>query len=763
LNKRNFSLEEKESAAMFAPITRSMTLTLGLCGAAFSADLLAESEAEKQPEPAAPALELATTNVSAQGLGSTTENTDAYTTGAMSTATRLNLSIKETPQSVSVITRQQMDDFKLGTLSEAMRQTTGVVVQHLDSDRVSYSSRGYTIKNFQIDGMLNTFDRMQSDADTIIYDRIEVVRGATGLTTGAGDPSATINMVRKRPTAQLQALAGVSGGSYDNYYSYVDVGGPLAFDGRLRGRTVLAYRDNKSIRDHYALQREVGYGILEADLTDSTVLAVGYDYQNKHVQGSSWGTVPYWNAEGGKAGLGRSTNMATSWSSWPLKDKTAFATVDQQLAGGWHLKAAYTHRKSETDGKIYYGGGGFPEADRSGMSAYMGHMLGEQTMKVYDFNVAGPYSLFGREHEMMFGYGEAERGAESPYMIDGPQAADYGSIRDWKYMSDIGKFSDTVTDRNGSRSKTRQKAGYLATRLSFTDELHAVLGSRYGSWEESQRDNYYDSQLQLSSFDATSQRQNDIWTPYAGLLYDLTPEYTAYVSYTDIFKPQSNRDSSRKYLEPVVGSNYELGLKGSLLDERLNVATALFWSKQDNVAEVDDSVAPDPVTGEEFYKSGGKGNKVNGFEAEVSGELLDGWNMTAGYTYTHSANGDKERSNTNQPLNMFRLSTAYRLPGHWNALTVGGAVNWQSDVYGNANRPVGRGANGRIITERTRISQDAYTVVNLMSRYEFDRHLSASLNVNNLFDKKYYDNVGFYNGVYWGDPRTVTLSLDWKL
>lgn len=310
---------------MFAPITRSMTLTLGLCSVALSPDLLAETDTEKRSPAAAPALELASTSVTAQGLGSTTENTHAYTTGTMSTATRLNLSIKETPQSVSVVTRQQMDDFKLGTLSEAMSQTTGIVVQHNDSDRVSYSSRGYSINNFQIDGMLNTFQYMKSDSDTIIYDRIEVVRGATG----AGDPSATINMVRKRPTAQWQAQAGASGGSYDDYYSYVDVAGPLAFDGRLRGRSVLAYRDQGSFHDKYVLQREVGYGILEADLTDSTVLAVGYDYQDKQVQGSSWGTLPYWNADGSKAGLGRSTNMATSWSSWPLRDKTAFATLDQ--------------------------------------------------------------------------------------------------------------------------------------------------------------------------------------------------------------------------------------------------------------------------------------------------------------------------------------------------------------------------------------------------------------------------------------------------
>lgn len=748
---------------MFAPITRSMTLTLGLCGAALSPDLLAETDVEKQPESASTALELASTNVTAQGLGTTTENTDAYTTGAMSTATRLNLSIKETPQSVSVVTRQQMDDFKLGTLSEAMSQTTGIVVQHNDSDRVGYSSRGYSINNFQIDGMLNTFDRMKTDADTIIFDRIEVVRGATGLTTGAGDPSATINMVRKRPTAQLQALAGVSGGSYDDYYSYVDVGGPLAFDGRLRGRTVLAYRDSQSFRDSYALQREVGYGILEADLTDSTVLAVGYDYQDKQVQGTSWGTLPYWNADGTKAGLGRSTNMATSWSSWPLRDKTAFATLDQQLAGGWRLKAAYTHRDSDVDGKVYYGGTGFPEADRSGMYAYRGHMLGNQKMNVYDFNLSGPYSLLGREHEMMLGYGEANHRSYSPSIVAGAVPAGYDSIRDWKYMGDIAKFSDTVTGRTGSRSSTRQKAGYIATRLSLTDELHAVIGSRYGSWEGKKDDRYYDENLQLTSVDSTTQRQNDIWTPYAGLLYDLTPEYTVYASYTDIFKPQSYRDSSRNYLDPVVGSNYEVGLKGSLLEERLNVATAVFWSKQDNVAELDDSVPPDPASGEEFYKSGGKGNKVNGFEAEVSGEVMTGWNMTAGYTYTHSVNGDKQRTNTSSPLNMLRVSTAYRLPGDWQALTVGGAVNWQSAMFDYADRPVGREANGDFITENTKIHQGAYTVVKLMSRYQFDEHVSASLNVDNLFDEKYYDNVGFYNGVFWGDPRTVTLSLDWKL
>ncbi|KAA0942527.1 MULTISPECIES: TonB-dependent siderophore receptor [unclassified Pseudomonas] len=746
---------------MFAPITRCMTLTLGLFSVALSPDLLAENDANQKVNETAKDLELASTNITADSLGSDTEGTGSYTTGAMSTATRLNLSIKETPQSVSVITRQQMDDFKLGTLSEVMNQTTGVVVQRNDSERFNFYSRGYSIQNFQIDGMLNTFSGLKSDSDTVIYDRIEVVRGATGLTTGAGDPSGTINMVRKRPTHEWAAKIGGSAGSYDNYYSYVDVGGPLGFDGRLRGRTVLAYRDSKSFRDRYALERKVGYGILEADLSEDTVLAVGYDYQDKQIEGATWGSVPYWNSLGDKANMPRSNNITTPWSNWPLTDRTLFATVDQRLANDWRLKAAYTHRESETDGKVYYGGGGYPNPDRSGISAYSSHFSGDDKMDAVDFNIAGAYSLLGREHEAMIGYGQARHRDSSPYIIEGDMPDNYLEIPDWANTGDIPEFPDETTSMDANNSSTYQKAGYLATRLSLNDAWHAVLGSRYGSWKTSSSNYDYEGR-QLVKVHPSSQTQNDVWTPYAGLLYDINQDFTAYVSYTDIFKPQTQKDVSDKYLEPIVGKSYELGLKGSLLNDRLTFSSAVFRTIQDNVAEIDDSIPLGP-NGQQYYKSGGVGNKVQGFELEIAGEVLPDWNVKAGYTYTHSVNGEKERNNTAQPLNLLRTSTTYRLPGQWRALTVGAGVNWQSDIYRYAGRPVGRDADGDIITQSTAIRQEAYALVNLMSRYEFDKHLSASLNVNNFFDKKYYNNVGFYNGVYWGDPRTMTLSLDWKL
>lgn len=741
---------------MYAPISRSMTLTLGLCATVIGPFAQAEESKTKSTDGV---LELGSTEILAQGLGSTTEHTGSYTTGSMSAATRLNLSIKDTPQSVSVLTRQQLDDFRLDSLSEAMAHVTGVTVQRNDSERPTYFSRGYAINNFQIDGMLNTFSGLKSDSDTIIYDRIEVVRGATGLTTGAGDPSGTIAMVRKRPTAQLDVRTGLSAGSYDNYRGYVDVGGPLGWEGRLRGRTVLAYRDSKSYMDKYASQREVAYGILEADLTDSTVLAVGYDYQNKHVQGASWGTVPYWNAEGGKAHMARSTNLAAPWSSWPLKDQTVFATLDQHLGNDWLLKAAYTHRQSDSDGKVYYGGNGFPAADRSGMNAWSSHFAGVEKMDALDLNLAGPYELLGRSHDFMVGYGVSELRSTAPAFVGRVDPKDYAKIPDWKYMGAIPKFGDRDSGLDSSRSYTRQKAGYIATRLNPTDRLHVVLGSRYGSWESESKSWTYDANLALTRSSVSKQTQNDQWTPYAGVLYDLTEQYTVYASYTDIFNPQTRKDVSDKFLEPIVGKVYEIGLKGSLFDDRANLSTAVYRSKQDNVPELDDSVPLGP-NGQQYYKSGGKGVVVEGFEAELAGEVMPGWQMSLGYSYSHAANGDKTRKNTEQPMNLVRFSSTYQLLPQ---LTVGGTLDWQSDIYGNGRRPIGRDSNGNIVTTPDRMTQDAYALVGLMGRYQFDEHLSASVNVKNLFDQHYYNNVGFYNGVYMGEPRTVMVSLDWKL
>ena len=142
-------------------------------------------------------------------LSNVTENSDAYAIKSMGTATKFNLSNRETPQSVSVISRQRMDDFGLTNLNDVLGNTTGIIVEQVETNRAYYNARGFDIKNVQLDGVSiqnsEASGIVKGDMDTVIYDHVEVVRGANGLSTGSGTPSATINLVRKRPTEEFQA------------------------------------------------------------------------------------------------------------------------------------------------------------------------------------------------------------------------------------------------------------------------------------------------------------------------------------------------------------------------------------------------------------------------------------------------------------------------------------------------------------------------------------------------------------------------------
>lgn len=153
----------------------------------------------------------------------------------------------------------------------------------------------------------------------------------------------------------------------------------------------------------------------------------------------------------------------------------------------------------------------------------------------------------------------------------------------------------------------------------------------------------------------------------------------------------------------------------------MNASAALFEVKQKNTPQLVDDSGP-----QEIYRAIA-GTTTRGIETEISGEVLPGWNLFGGYTYRESHDKEGNRVETNQPMNLFKLATTYRLPGDWNKLTVGGNMTWQSDIYA-VNSDLG-----------TKAHQRDYGVVVLLANYAFDEHLSLGLNLNNLFDKKYYD------------------------
>ena len=335
-----------------------------------------------------------------------TEGSGSYTPGTIATATKLVLTPRETPQSISVVTRQAMDDFSLKSLDDVMRHTPGITVAAYDSERTSYYSRGFAIRNFQYDGIPILQDAQYSSGhtltDTVIYDRVEILKGATGLLTGAGGLGGTINMVRKKPTSEFKGYIDLGAGSWDNYRSEVDVSGPLTESGNVRGRAVAAYQDKHSFLDHYQRQTAVYYGILEFDLSPDTLLTVGADYQDSDPQGSSWsGSAALYDLSGNRISTPRSFNNGAKFSSWAQYTRTGFATLEHEFANGWVGKAQYNHQINGYDAPL--SALLSPNVTTGKAMMLTRAYFGETTSDTGDLYATGPFSLFGREHELVVG------------------------------------------------------------------------------------------------------------------------------------------------------------------------------------------------------------------------------------------------------------------------------------------------------------------------------------------------------------------------
>jgi len=686
------------------------------------------------------ALELGATQVSANQLGTITEGSGSYTPGSIATATRMVLTPKETPQSISVVTRQAMDDFGMNSIDDVMRHTPGITVATYDSDRTSYYSRGFAIKNFQYDGIPILQDPQYSAGhtltDTAIYDRVEILKGATGLLTGAGGPGGTINMVRKKPTREFKAHIDVGAGSWENYRSEIDVSGPLTESGNVRGRAVAAYQDKHSFMDHYKRDSEVYYGILEVDLTPDTLLTLGADYQDNNPTGSSWsGSASLFNSAGERISTPRSFNNGTKWSSWKQYTRTVFSTLEHNFDNGWVVKGQYNHQINGYNAPL---GALLDPNVTTGLAPILARKYtGEYVSDSGDLFATGPFSLLGREHELVVGGSISRSHWTGKDYTNADMVNNAYDYYNWKGEA-LEPDWRNVTSYNDET--TRQVGTYMTGRFSLTDDLKLMLGTRVADYNVTGTSQAKDTGKVL---------------PYAALIYDITPNISAYTSYTQIFLPQTYyRDRNNKMLEPDEGTNYELGLKGEFYDGRLNSSLAYFEVHQDNRPEADMAYNGNPTNPEIDYAYKGIKATTKGYEAEISGELMPGWQLQAGYTHKVSRGQGGTKVSTWEPEDQINLYTSYKLTGDLDKLTLGGGVRWQStgwQMLTNWNK------GGTV----EKFSQDPYWLVDLMARYQISKNLSATVNLNNVFDKSYYTNIGFYNSSYYGDPRNVMVTTRW--
>lgn len=690
-----------------------------------------------------------------------TGRTEGYQVKGTNTATKLPLTLRETPQSLTVFTRQRIEDFNLITVAEVFAQTPGVNVQQYDSNRILFNARGFAITNFQFDGVPTQYTTGAGGnsvlSDTSIYERIEVVRGATGLVTGAGDPSATINMVRKRPTEDFRASTSLSAGSWNYRRGEFDLSGPLALNGKGRGRLVGAYTDRESFVRFQHDRSPSLYGVVEVDLTDNTRLRVGADYLRTDSQGGAWSASPLFFRDGSRAEFPRSYSAGAKWNRWERDSYNVFGVLEHDFGGGWVGRVAYNNRSTNTESLLLAGSNSTGFADRTtgrGLTISDTYSVSETREESIDAYASGPFEAFGRQHELVVGGNFFNRNLRTinaaitsrPYAVSA-----FPSIYDWN--GEIGLPGVSNTGKPRSIANTTEAGLYAAVRLNPTDRLKIIAGGRFSDWD-TKTDNFSTT---TGAYTTTTGRYGESRiAPYLGVLYDLASNLTAFVSYADVFQPQNLRDKDFEQIAPKVGGNWEGGLKAEFFDKRLYASLNGFYMEQDNVAEIDPTALPNSLPdGSTPYRTV-SGVKTKGGEFEVSGAITPAWNITGGYTYTHNEDAKGQRLFTVNPLHMLKLNSTYKL-GRW---TLGGGVSWQTEVFQNMQAPTGRfTAAGAPILAATRVSQGGYVLADALVRYAFNDKISVGVNATNLFDKQYYRNVGYFNGGYWGEPRRVLFNL----
>lgn len=729
-----------------------------LKGSGLRAERTAQGQYRLEVERAAESAVLPGVTVSAQPeQDGASEGTGRYTSSArLATATPLGLTLKETPQSVSVFTRQRMDDQGLTTIGQVMAQVPGITAGALGTERTMFASRGYTIDNYQLDGVnttsLNTglaAQASQSMADMAIYDRVEVLRGASGLMSGAGDPSGAINMVRKKPTAEFQGMLEAEGGSWRQKRGIADVSGPLNAARSVRGRVVAAWQDGDSFIDYYSNDKKVFYGVLDADLSETTRLTIGVEHQRRRTRGATaYLGFPLWYSNGARTDLPRSFNSASADNQFNSRSTSAFATLEQELGQGWRLKVSANRLHSTQREEVVYMETNYAFADAvSGDGLNLSADLRNHRVEndSVDVNVRGPVSLFGRQHELVFGADyQDQRNVTHGSLDEGGLTDSAVNLYRWNHRG-TGRYGAPFVTFD---SPVLQRSLYAAARFDLSDQLKFIAGTKVFRYDANavteNRAGYYSS---------VRSAENNVWTPYAGVVYDIDRTHTAYASYSTIYKPQTAQDRYGQLIDPREGANYELGLKSGWLDGQLDTAVALYQIRQDNLTESDPGYVIPGTTNAASRAI--KGAKTQGFDIEASGALSKDWNISTSWAYSQSKNGKGERITTTFPRHVVKLWTTYRLPADLRRITVGGGVNWYSKTYSTVSAwQIGRNLYWE---------QKSYAVANLMARFDVNAKLSATLNVNNAFDKHYITSVSdwWYSG-YYGAPRSVALNVKYK-
>jgi iron complex outermembrane recepter protein len=648
---------------------------------------------------------------------------------------RIPLTIKESPMTVTVVSKKLMDEFAVRDLSDAVKGVASVTMDNKNGGRQpALRSRGFLMDDtnaFMVDGqpMYALLDQPME-----LMESVEVLRGPSGVQYGRGRGSGIINLIRKRPTEDSFVSLKASGGSWDYKQLQLDAGGRVADHEHLGYRINVSKEDSNSFRDQVYLEKEVVGLVLDAQVNDDLKLTFLADYVNRD---TPWDIGQQW-INGKPSGVSRSSFDLLPWTAMNTSNTTLGYEVDWTLNEQWKVKHIYTFQDYNTERHI---------SGRTGFNAATGNFTPTESRGVTDgknnsfiLDLIGDNTLFGMRHRTVVGYHhldlDLETRSSNSLTYTGVTNNIYNPISVVRRPLTMSAFKST-TD-------STYKGVYAEDYIGILPELNLMLGARYDKFEE--------KTATAAAVPVRDSRKNDRVTPRVGLVYTPIDAITLYGSYMRGFEPGARAGltvatgipatNAGELFDPQESEQYELGIKTSLLDDKLAINFAVYDLTRSNQVFTDLVLQRFTLVGEQSSK---------GFETEMIGQITPEWSVSASYAYldTKVEDGANKGNQLNlAPRHSTRIWTSYNFThGMFKDLSLYGGLFKQGDSYGDT-------ANSFEVDGFTRFDAGASYMHALGQNKAIWR-----FNVDNITDRKYY--MGNNQGsMLPGTPRNARLSLE---
>lgn len=680
--------------------------------------------------------------------------TGSYTAPSMNSATGLTMTLRETPQTVTVITEQMIEDKGLVDMGQVLEHVPGITQVGDASEDAMIFIRGFQLDSaVQVDGLITTpanltySGALSQGIDAAVIERVEVLKGAAGILGGLGEPSATVNMIRKRPTNAFQGTLSLDGGSWNYIRGQADVSGPISQDGSLRGRFVAAWMDRDYFIDRYHRRGDVLYGILDKSFGQGTKLSLALDSVKSHYTGVyNWSSNPAYYTNGTLIDHPISYSTGQDWAYRKVSEWSVTPELEHKFDSGWTLRSSYRYAKGRINVLNASPGSYVDPATLELVDPYSTPyaLQSDRTSDTQSFNIVttGKFPLLGRTHEAVFGYNYAR----NEFVLRGRYYDLPVTTLDQPLVPKPDPSLPSSPYAAYANKDVSAQGGFYGTlRFNLMDRLKVMAGGRISQWK-------LDSSDADTGVQSATAKADRVLTPYFGVVFDLNSFASLYASHTGIFLPNSYYGADGKILEPTKGTNNELGVKMAFHDNRLNISAAVYEANKDHVAEwANMGKLPN---GEWIYKSI-DGIKTKGYEIEAAGAVTPDLDLSGGYTHNTANDAEGNKRTTYIPDNVFKFTTSYRLGSLLPGLRVGGTVRWQSYSYYDLTV-----SSPTTPSVDVRQEQPAYWLLDLMARYPVTDALSVSANVDNVLDKRY--NRSMWGYADYGEPRSFSVAVRWR-